>query len=353
MSAVEVTLALLIGTWLLWRIPTPRPTSGSRPRVAVIVPARDEAATLPALLESLRGELVDGDELVVVDDHSTDATAAVAAAGGARLVAAPPLPAGWTGKAWACATGAEATANELLVFLDADVAVLPGGLARVVGERAAEGLLSVQPFHVVERPYERLSAICNVVSMMGIGSFTPRRRAPRGAFGPCLVTTRAAYDDVGGHRGVASSVLDDVELARCYRAVGRPVRVLGGRGSLQFRMYPSGVRQLVDGWTKNMAIGARRVGGFASVLTAAWVALLVAIVIDAALARDLPSATVYALLVAQVAWMLRRIGRFGVGTALLFPLPLACFVFVFARSVFRTAVHGEVAWKGRTLNPQA
>jgi 4,4'-diaponeurosporenoate glycosyltransferase len=263
------------------------------------------------------------------------------------------LPDGWTGKAWACATGAGATTNELLVFLDADVVVVVGGLARVVGEREPEGLLSVQPFHVTKRPYERASAICNLVSMMGVGAFTPLRSAPRGAFGPCLVTSRAAYAAVGGHGAVASSVLDDIELARCYRAQGRAVRCLGGRGSVTFRMYPNGPRQLVDGWTKNMASGARRVGAVAPLLTAVWVALLAAVVVGVVTAHDLASVIAYGLVVAQVAWMLRRVGRFGIATALLFPLPLACFVFVFARSVLRTAVRGRVTWKGRVLNLRA
>jgi len=246
-----------------------------------------------------------------------------------------------------------ATTNELLVFFDADVTVLPGGLARVAGEWLPDGLLSVQPFHVTVRPYERLSALCNAVSMMGVGAFTPLGRAPRGAFGPCLVTSRAAYEAVGGHGVAASSVLDDIELARSYRAVGRPIRCLGGRGSLTFRMYPDGVRQLVAGWTKNMASGARLVGGLAALLTAVWVALLAAVVVDVVAAHDVAAAVAYGLVVAHVAWMLRRIGRFGVATALLFPLPLACFIFVFARSVFRTVVRGRVTWKGRVLNPRA
>ena len=65
----------------------------------------------------------------MVDDDSADRTAAVAAAAGARVVvAARSRPEGWTGKAWACHTGAEATTGDLLLFLDADTVLAPDAL---------------------------------------------------------------------------------------------------------------------------------------------------------------------------------------------------------------------------------
>ncbi len=343
MRLVEVGLGLVAGAWLLWRIPVPRHRQADRPPVAVIVPARNEASTLPTLLASVVPQLRAHDELVVVDDDSDDGTALAASAAGARVIAAAALPDGWLGKPWACATGARETVNPVLVFVDADVWFEPGGLDRVVGERVPGGLLSVQPYHVVRRPYERLSAITNVVSMMGLGAFTPTRRDPRGAFGPCLVVERAVYEDVGGHASVRDAVLDDIELAHAFRSRTRPVRVLGGRRSVSFRMYPAGLRQLVDGWTKNVALGARRASAVHGLLAFAWIAaLLVAAT----------SPLTYALAAVEIAWMLRRIGRFGLLTALLYPLPLAAFVFVFVRSLVATA-RGTARWRGRTIRLRA
>lgn len=349
-QATWVAMRMVAGAWLLWRIRTPRPPAGGqRPPLAIVIPARDEERSLPALLASLVPQLRDGDELVVVDDASTDATAALAAAGGADVLPAPPPPQGWAGKPWACATGAAATTNGLLVFLDADVTVLPGGLDAVVGAHEG-GLLSVQPYHCTEQLYERLSAFFNVVSMMGSGAFTPRGRT-RAAFGPCLVTARQEYDALGGHAAVASSALEDVALARRFRAAHRPVTCLGGRGAITFRMYPAGLGQLVEGWTKNIAAGAGTVEPLLALLVAAWLSLCIQSLVWLG-TEPLLGAITYVLVALELGWMLRRVGRFGALTALLFPIPLVGFLAIFLRSAFRTLVRRQVRWKGRDVSPQ-
>jgi 4,4'-diaponeurosporenoate glycosyltransferase len=206
----------------------------------------------------------------------------------------------------------------------------------------------------MSRPYERLSAFFNIVTMMGTDAFTPVRRPdPTGAFGPCLVTSRVAYESVGGHASVSSELLDDVALARRYRQSSRRVACLGGRGSLSFRMYPRGVRQLLEGWSKNVAAGARSTRVLTLLLIVAWISVCIETSVALAGARDGVALTVYVLVVAQVAWMLRRIGRFGALTAMLYPIPLAFFLLVFVRSTYLTLVRRRVSWKGRTFSSRA
>ena len=344
-DTISVVARLLAGAWLLARVARPRAT---RPRLScsIVIPARDEATSLPALLESLRPQLRPGDQLIVVDDDSADATADLASRGGAAVVAAPPLPQAWTGKTWACATGARVATNDTLVFLDADVTVEAGGLDRVLGERG-DGLLSVQPFHRTVRPYERLSLFFNIVAMMGTDAFTPLgpRVPPSGAFGPCLVTSRADYDAVGGHAAVKSAVLEDVELAERYRQRGLPVRCLGGRGALSFRMYPNGLLQLVEGWSKNLAGGASKTRLLTLLLVVAWISLCIQ--------APWYGWWVYAAVVAELAWMVRRVGRFGVVSVLAYPIPLLAFLVVFVRSAYVGLVRRRVTWKGREINPSA
>jgi 4,4'-diaponeurosporenoate glycosyltransferase len=342
-----------VAWWLLWRLPRPSGEATSIEGVMVIVPARNEADNLRRLLPSLPAGL----DVVVVDDGSTDGTADVARALGARVVVAEPPPDGWTGKAWACATGAMGTHAARLVFLDADVVVEPGGLGRVLAEHdRLGGLVSVQPWHDVVRTYEQLSAFFNVIAPMSVDAFTPlgARRRPTGAFGPCLVLDRELYEGIGGHGNpaVKGAVLDDVALARAVQRAGAPVHVFGGRTALRFRMYPRGLGQLVEGWSKNFAGGAAGTRPLTLVLVVAWISGLIASAAAPLPSFDLalaPAAALYAAYVAQLLVLFRRVGRFSPLTAILFPVPLAFFVGVFARSAVLTFVRREVRWRGRRI----
>ncbi len=348
-DAVAFLIGWGAGWWLLWRVPVPMPVRQScRPAVSVIIPARDEEASLPALLDSLRPQLRPGDEVIVVDDHSEDDTAAVAAAAGATVVAAPVLPPGWVGKSWACHTGAPRATNAVIAFLDADTRVEPGGLDRLVaGHSDSGGLYSVQPWHEVARPHERLAALFNVVALMGTSAFTPLGSGRSvGAFGPCLVTTAADYRASGGHAAVRAEVLEDLALASRYRAAGLPVALRGGRGTIRFRMYPRGIAQVVEGFSKNFAAAASSIRPLTVVGISAWIAALSA---PAALAAGDPAlaAACYLAVAAQLVVHLHRIGGFGSITALAYVVSLVFFLAVFTRSLWLTFVRREVRWKGR------
>lgn len=351
-----------LGWCLLARVPTPRrPSAGDWPAPAIVVPARDEEHRLARLLASLESQSLRPAEIVVVDDCSRDRTADVARLGGARVVAAGEPPAGWLGKPWALTAGVLATESPVVVLLDADVELgAPEALASLVDELAATtGLVSVQPWHAVERPVERLAAVCNLVSMMGVDAFgaTSRWSTPTGAFGPCLVTRRADYERVGGHAARPGAVLDDASLARAYLRAGMQVRVLGGGALVRFRMYPGGWRELREGFTKNLAPGAGGVRALTLVLIACWVtgALRSAGRLAAVLVRPgagaparLLRATGYAAWSAQLWWMLRRVGRFGPAVAVAYPLPTVAFVWLCARSG-AAAARGHAPWKGREV----
>lgn len=113
-------------------------------RVSVVIPARDEQDRIGPVLRALAGD-PDVHEMLVVDDHSTDATAALAAELGARVLTLPPLPPGWVGKPWALQHGLEQATGDLVVALDADVRPDPGlvrALAGALAERPERTLLT-------------------------------------------------------------------------------------------------------------------------------------------------------------------------------------------------------------------
>jgi 4,4'-diaponeurosporenoate glycosyltransferase len=378
---VDLVLAVLLLGAAAWAqrlvadlrtLPRPdAPAGAETPTVSVVVPARDEEQTLPALLRSVAGQGPAVREVVVVDDASRDATAAVAQAGGARVVPAGTPPPGWTGKAWACHTGAAATTGDLLLFLDADTVLEPGALAGLLTAHARQGgLVSVQPHHVVVRPYEQLSAYFNVVALMASAAFT--RRAQRGhpshapmAFGPCLLTSRIDLAHAGGHEAVRGEILDDAALAAAYHRAGLPVWCAVGGDAVRMRSYPGGLGQLVAGWTKNIASGASDAAPSATAATVAWISAHHAVavgalmsVLVAALGRGSsvvvgsPAlwAVAYVAIALQLRWVLGRAGSFRWWAWALFPVPLLAFDLVFARSLVLTAVRRSVPWRGREVS---
>jgi 4,4'-diaponeurosporenoate glycosyltransferase len=364
--AVVLLVAAAVPLWLLRDVRTlPPAASGQGRTVSVVVPARDEEKTLPALLASL-GALREGEpavEVVVVDDDSSDRTAAVAAAAGARVVvAARPRPEGWTGKAWACHTGAEATTGDLLLFLDADTVLAPDALGRLqAAHHQHGGLVSVQPHHRVVRAYEQASAYFNAVALMASAAFTGRGARRPMAFGPCLLTSRADYELVGGHRAVRGEILDDVQLARAYDRTGLPVTSFVGTDRVSMRSYPGGAAQLVSGWSKNIASGASAANPLASLATVLWVCAhhvvalgVLGAVVAASGGRTGTSTAIWvaAWLVAalQLRSVLRTAGSFRWWAWALFPLPLLAFDLVFARSALLTVVRRSVSWRGRPVD---
>jgi 4,4'-diaponeurosporenoate glycosyltransferase len=177
------------------------------------------------------------------------------------------------------------------------------------------------------------------------------------AFGPCLLASADDYVTVGGHASVRGEVVEDVHLARRFHASGLPVSVFAGSGAIEFRMYPDGLRQLVEGWTKNIAAGARLAHPVSTTIAVWWVSACIGLTFLAARlalgAHDVRSLVAalgcWTAVTVESRWMWRRIGSFGWLAALLHPILTAAFVILFVRSVWLTMVRRRVRWSGRPI----
>ena len=354
-----MTVAWVVGWIVLWRVPhLPRQDADTPPPepagpLTIIIPARNEASSLPNLLGDLSAHRPEGCRVIVVDDNSEDETAAIAGAFDfVEVLSASAIRDGWIGKTWACHTGAQAVEDGVLVFLDADVRLHGDVVARAAAEREARGgLLTIWPYHRVQKPYEHMSAIFNVVSLAasGAGSLVPPKR-PRAGFGPFLVTTKADYERIGGHESVKGSVIEDFAITARYSAAGLPVTNLGGGDDVSFRMYPDGFVSLVQGWTKNYGTGAWAIGFLRLAFITFWITFAIgAVKWGGGIDSHVWPRIFYAAFALQLFVMMRQVGNFSVLCALLYPLQIVFLMFVLLRSFWRTHVRKSVTWRGREV----
>ena len=351
-------LGLAISRILFRRFPTLPASEGTvdAGQLSVIIPARNEAQTLPDLLTDLSRQTVCPLEIICVNDASTDDTANIAAACGATVVQAPERPAGWLGKPWACECGARIARGEHLLFLDADVRLAPDAFSALLTQYGGgEAVVSVQPYHTVGRGYEQLALIFNLVQLGSNGTALPRQAAV-GLYGPLICISRAAYAHVGGFASVRGSIVEDMALGARLRQAGHPIRLYTGGTRIRFRMYRDGLTSLVQGWTKNFAAGATQSPVWLTLLVFCWVTGCAAVPIGfglTAFAAQWTDCVLFVLLYIVWVWEMRRVGRrtgsFRAGTWMLYPLSLGLFVWVFLQSALKRLLKRPVQWKGRKI----
>jgi 4,4'-diaponeurosporenoate glycosyltransferase len=354
---IVIGVAGLIAGVLLLRsvplVPHSNYLDGHNLAITVIIPARNEAMNLPALLTSLPDPRSDALEVLVVDDGSTDATAAIAARHHATVVTSLPLPQGWTGKNWACHQGSLAARNDVLFFLDADTRFLDGGfkaIAQYFATLPLNAALSLLPFHRTERWYEELSLFFNIVMAMGAGGFG-RVDTPH-LFGPSLLLRKDMYERAGGHQAVRQHILENLEFASCLSIAGGEVHTLAGRGVLETRMFPLGFSQLCESWKKAFAAGARTTSPLVLGLSIGWLtsAMFTSLMLFAA-PRSLLSAVggLYILFACQIAWFAKQLGSFRWVTAVAYPIALVFYFVVFGQSLWMQLAGRQVRWRGREV----
>ena len=347
---------------LLLRRPPATPAPVRRP-VTVVLPVRDEEEHVAGCLAALLAQQGVPDlRILVVDDGSTDATAALVRAEPdprVRLLSAEPPPAGWLGKPWACATGVAAAREEnragddaLLVFIDADVRLFPDALAGAVGVLDAHGLDLVSPWPrpLADGAAERL--VQPLVPWLW-ATLLPLRiaeRSPRpslaAAIGQFLVLTGGGYRRAGGHAAVRGEVMEDLALLRAVKRVGGHGGPADGSRLAACRMY-EGWPALRDGYVKSLwsSVGGSPAASVAAaaMLTAVWV-----VPPAAALLGSRPGLVGYLAGVAGRALVAARTGSRAWPDALTHPVSVVLLDVLMARSVTgrrRRTLH----WRGRPV----
>ncbi len=346
-------LGLPAGFVLFCKVPLCKASSApAAPAVSIIVPARNEEHNLPQLLGSLQQPSYSRHEILIVDDASTDRTAAVAQSSGARVISAVQLPSGWTGKTSACSQGAGAARESNLLFLDADTWLEPDGLDRLLACLPANhaAAVSVLPYHVMRRPYEQLSLFFNLLMAIGAGGFGFVGKPH--LFGQSLLISKPLYQRTGGHAAVRGHILENLALSSLVREARAQCLCFCGRGTLNVRMFPRGIASLCEGWSKAFADGAAASGAAVLAISSFWLTALCSTFLLLFLSPApwrVPFAVVYLCLAAQILLLARRIGSYSAIACLLYPLPLLFYFGIFGQSLYRRTLKRKVTWRGRQI----
>jgi glycosyltransferase involved in cell wall biosynthesis len=329
------------------------------PRLSLIVPARDEAASLEPAITS---RLCDGYpelELIVVDDRSTDGTGEIAdaiATRDARVVVehVSALPDGWLGKVHALQRGVARASGEWLLFSDADVHYAPGTLLRSIAylERERADHLSVIPemrprsflVGALQAAFLRLAVAGGRLPSVA----DPRSRAALGG-GLFSLVRRSALDRTPGFEWLRLEVIDDLALGQMLKAHGARARVLNAAGSIWLDFYPS-VGEFVRGGEKN---SFALLGGFSYARLALVLGALLGLELGACVplawpgtpcpvragaALSLALSTAGGLLVNR--WLARPANE-----VLLWPVAIVVFVFGALRSAWLALRRGCIVWR--------
>ena len=337
--------------------------------VSIIIPARNEEASIVRAVESAAVQAEVG-EVIVVNDQSTDRTGQVLAELAGRVpklkvFETGELPRGWVGKNYAASIGAAAASGDWLLFTDADTYHYLGSTRRALNDAASRDavLVSYSPEQEMETLWERAMipfVYCRLAEHFSFLRVNDPARPDAAANGQFALFLRHAYEAVGGHAAVAGEILEDVALARRLKQQGYGIYFTAPIGVVRTRMYRT-FRAMWQGWTKNLY----------PLMSGNMKSLLVELVAASPIIET-------ALLLVALALSLRHLGDF-----LIAPLLVMVFVILLARHIFHAvalyrnlyplwyieylvpgsllyaaalaaswwkSTHGAITWKGRAYS---
>ena len=357
-TIVLITWVLGLGRTIVNLLVVKRLRTGPRdgPRVSILIPARDEERTIDRTVRAFLAQTYANLEVIVVNDRSTDATAALLAAiDDSRLVVVngEESPDGWLGKPWALHQASLHARGELLLFVDADVIYEPEAVAAAVAYFRSRkiGLLALFPRFEM-RGFGELS----VLPMLALSAFSVlplwlsnRTRIALLAIGGGTgnLMKRTDYAAAGGHEALRAAVIDDVGMARLMRRAGHRTEAVRADDLVTVRMY-HGLRESIDGFTKNSfaMFGNIPLSLFS---TFAMLFLHLAPYLLAATGDWIGIATVAVIILTRVV-LFAALGYPLWAALLLHPVMIAIWTWILLRSTWFSGFRRRVTWRGRTYD---
>ncbi len=269
LSLVSLVLASIPAIIFLMNLSYFKPlepaTNEAFPSVSVLIPARDEAASIRSCVEAALASSGMVVEVIVLDDHSTDGTADIVRDiachnTSVHCIPGDTLPGNWNGKQFACNQLAKAATFDLMLFIDADVRLSPDAIQRLVHYKRKQGIDLLSSF-----PHQRTGTLLEkgLIPLMhylllGYLPFSRMRSRTNPSLaagcGQLFLTSKDPYRVAGTHAAIAGSRHDGIKLPRAYRNAGLVTDVVDGTDLAECRMYSS-ASEVVRGLLKNATEG--------------------------------------------------------------------------------------------------
>ncbi|TXD37158.1 glycosyltransferase [Lujinxingia vulgaris] len=363
-----IALATLIGIFNLLTWPRRLQASAPPPAISVLIPARNEEANIEDCVRSVAAAAAAHPglqlEIIVYDDHSTDRTSEILRTLASeiptlRLPEARPLPAGWAGKCHACHQLASHANHPNLLFIDADVRLLPDAFTGLAAwqQRYNADVVSAVPAQVTGSFFEHLILPLlhlTYLSWLPLLLIPHSRRADFLAMnGQILMCTREAYDRIGGFEAIRDALVDDMAFGRRAKEAGLTVAFADGTHLAQCRMYRD-APSVWEGFTKNIYPGMGKNPALLLLVIALYFCAFVLPFILLPLTPIIPSlAPLTTPLIAAVALNLVYRTLLAVRfshpplSVLLHPLGVLALIAI-ALNSYRQTLRGQLTWAGRT-----
>lgn len=333
--------------------------SSQNTSVSIIIPAKNEARNLPHLINSIFKQTAKA-EIIVVNDGSDDNTSEVLKSFDVIEVKLDENP--WNGKSFVCYTGVDYASHDLIMFMDADIEFTDSHaleqMITLYAEQHNSGVLSVQPRHKTKKLYEKLSAVFNLITVMGINVFSAFKSLNTSStvFGPVMMTNQLDYKKTGGHRASKEKIIEGEGIFKAYQKYSLPVKLYLGGDNVGMRMYPNGLKELTGGWSKHIARGSTNthpvhmtmiilfLGGGMTALSALLISLLIPSL------PIIPALSGYIIYGISFYMLADKVIRLGWLDIFIYPVYILFFFMIYGLSWYNINIKKQVVWKGQRIS---
>ncbi len=344
-------------------------TPSGNPRVTIVVPARNEEASIRQALSQLLALDYDNYEVIAIDDRSTDRTGEIMdnlatcsdgrsrpSNASLRVIHIKELPSRWMGKAHAMWSAAKESTADWILFTDADVMFRPDCLRRAIAYAAAEPAdhLVLFPRTIMKHPGEKM--MLAFFQLMFVFGHRPWKVADPKAkdhigVGAFNLVRRQVYEAVGTYEALRFEVVDDMKLGKVIKNAGFRQRNVLGEDLLELH-WAQGALGVVRNLTKNffavMSFQAWRAIGFCVAAAFLNIMPFAGVLLAHGWAR-IPYATALACLFFLYFGM-SLFSDVRSWYVLLHPLGTLLFIYTMLRSMFFALRNRGVEWRG-TMYP--